>query len=79
MFALTRRSRYAVNVWPAFVDALASVLLVFIFMVLIFVLAQFFLNERLTGRERALDELTLQVNRRLKAWRFARAAQRSAG
>ena len=63
MFALTRRSRYAVNVWPAFVDALASVLLVFIFMVLIFVLAQFFLNERLTGRERALDELTLQVNR----------------
>lgn len=63
MFALTRRSRYAVNVWPAFVDALASVLLVFIFMVLIFVLAQFFLNEKLTGRERALDELSLQVSK----------------
>ncbi len=63
MFALTRRSRYAVNVWPAFVDALASVLLVFIFVVLIFVLAQFFLNERLIGRERALDELSLQVNK----------------
>lgn len=62
MFALTRRSRHAVNVWPAFVDALASVLLVFIFMVLIFVLAQFFLNERLIGRERVLDELTLRVN-----------------
>ena len=62
MFALTRRSRYAVNVWPAFVDALASVLLVFIFVVLIFVLAQFFLNERLIGRERALDELSLQIN-----------------
>jgi chemotaxis protein MotB len=63
MFAPTRRSRYAVNVWPAFVDALASVLLVFIFVVLIFVLAQFFLNERLIGRERALDELSLQVNK----------------
>ncbi|TDJ70019.1 MAG: peptidoglycan -binding protein [Proteobacteria bacterium] len=62
MFALTRRSRYTVNVWPAFVDALASVLLVFIFVILIFVLAQFFLNERLMGRERALDELSLQVN-----------------
>lgn len=62
MFALTRRSRYTVNVWPAFVDALASVLLVFIFVVLIFVLAQFFLNERLIGREQALDELSLQVN-----------------
>jgi chemotaxis protein MotB len=63
MFALTRRSRYAVNVWPAFVDALASVLLVFIFVVLIFVLAQFFLNERLIGRERVLDELSLQVSK----------------
>jgi len=62
MFALTRRSRYTVNVWPAFVDALASVLLVFIFVILIFVLAQFFLNERLMGGERALDELSLQVN-----------------
>jgi chemotaxis protein MotB len=62
MFALTRRSRYTVNVWPAFVDALASVLLVFIFVILIFVLAQFFLNERLMGRERVLDELSLQVN-----------------
>jgi chemotaxis protein MotB len=63
MFALTRRSRYAVNVWPAFVDALASVLLVFIFVVLIFVLAQFFLNERLIGRERVLNELSLQVSK----------------
>ncbi|MFQ5995054.1 MAG: peptidoglycan -binding protein [Acidiferrobacterales bacterium] len=61
MFALTRRSRQ-VNVWPAFVDALASVLLVFIFMVLIFVLAQFFLNETLIGRERVLDELSVRVS-----------------
>ncbi|MFQ6021857.1 MAG: peptidoglycan -binding protein [Acidiferrobacterales bacterium] len=62
MFAVTRRGRHAVNVWPAFVDALASVLLVFIFMVLVFVLAQFFLNERLIGRERVLDQLSQQVN-----------------
>ncbi len=62
MFALTRRGRHAVNVWPVFVDALASVLLVFIFVVLVFVLAQFFLNERLIGRERVLDELALQVD-----------------
>ncbi|MFQ5938255.1 MAG: flagellar motor protein MotB, partial [Acidiferrobacterales bacterium] len=62
MFALTRRTRYAVNVWPAFVDALASVLLVFIFMVLMFVVAQFFLSEILAGRNRALDRLTEQVN-----------------
>jgi chemotaxis protein MotB len=62
MFALTRRSRRAVNVWPAFVDALASVLLVFIFMLLIFVLAQFALSEILAGRNRTLDELSRQVS-----------------
>jgi chemotaxis protein MotB len=37
--------------------------LVFIFVVLIFVLAQFFLNERLIGRERVLNELSLQVSK----------------
>ncbi len=62
MFALSRRSRYGINVWPGFVDALASILLVFIFVVLIFVLAQFFLKEALVGGERALDQLSRQVN-----------------
>jgi chemotaxis protein MotB len=61
MFALTRRGRHGVNVWPAFVDALASVLLVFIFIVLMFVVAQFFLSEILAGRNRALDALSQQV------------------
>lgn len=73
MFALTRRNRYAVNVWPAFVDALASVLLVFIFVVLIFVLAQFFLNERLIGRERALDQLSVQVEELARTLSLERA------
>ena len=62
MFALARRGRHGVNVWPAFVDALASVLLVFIFIVLMFVVAQFFLGEILIGRNRALDRLSLQIN-----------------
>jgi chemotaxis protein MotB len=62
MFALARRGRHDINVWPAFVDALASVLLVFIFIVLMFVVAQFFLGEILIGRNRALDQLTVQIN-----------------
>lgn len=62
MFARSRRSRHGINVWPGFVDALASILLVFIFVVLIFVLAQFFLKETLVGRERALDQLSRQIN-----------------
>ena len=62
MFALARRSRHTLNVWPAFVDALASVLLVLIFMLLVFVIGQYVLSNTLAGRERALDELGRQVS-----------------
>ncbi|HZM35580.1 MAG TPA: peptidoglycan -binding protein [Burkholderiales bacterium] len=62
MLALARRSRAGVNVWPAFVDALASVLLVLVFMLLVFVLGQYLLSVKLTGRERALEELNRQVS-----------------
>jgi chemotaxis protein MotB len=41
MVTPSTRGRSAVNIWPGFVDALASVLLVFIFMLLVFVVAQF--------------------------------------
>jgi chemotaxis protein MotB len=62
MIALGRRSRHPVNVWPAFVDALASLLLVFIFVVLMFVLGHVVLTNILSGRDRALDELGRQVS-----------------
>ncbi len=61
MFALTRRHR-AIDIWPGFVDALASVLLVFIFMLLIFVVAQFYLSGILAGRDAALQRLTASIN-----------------
>ena len=62
MLALARRRSAGVNVWPAFVDALASVLLVLVFMLLVFVLGQYLLSAKLTGRERALEELNRQVS-----------------
>ncbi len=61
MFTLTRRAR-TINIWPGFVDALASVLLVFIFMLLFFVIAQFYLSGVLAGREAALEKLTRNIN-----------------
>lgn len=61
MFALARRGRHGVNVWPAFVDALASVLLVLIFMLLVFVLGQSLLSTTLLGRDRAIEDLKSQV------------------
>lgn len=62
MSVVSRRSRYALDIWPGFVDALASLLMVFIFMLLIFVLAQFFLTDTLTGRNQALAQLSEGIN-----------------
>jgi chemotaxis protein MotB len=62
MSVVSRRSRYALDIWPGFVDALASLLMVFVFMLLIFVLAQFFLTDTLTGRNQALAQLSEGIN-----------------
>jgi chemotaxis protein MotB len=56
------RGRSAVNIWPGFVDALASVLLVFIFMLLIFVVAQFFLADLASSRFGAIEQLSRNIN-----------------
>ncbi|MCW5698284.1 MAG: peptidoglycan -binding protein [Rhodospirillales bacterium] len=61
MAALARRNARTINTWPGFVDALAALLMVVIFLLLIFVLAQFFLNEALTGRDEALERLKTEV------------------
>ena len=61
MPALSRRSRQNPNIWPGFVDALATLLMVIIFLVMIFVLAQFFLSEALSGRDAALQRLENQI------------------
>ena len=56
-----RRSRGVVEFWPGFVDALTSLLIVIIFLVLVFVLAQFFLNQAITGKDEALQKLNSQI------------------
>src|ERR1700744_2426592 len=50
----------ALNPWPGYVDALSTLLMVIIFVLLVFVLAQAFLSVALTGRDRALDRLNRQ-------------------
>ena len=49
------------NPWPGYVDALSTLLMVIIFVLLVFVLAQAFLSVALTGRDRALDRLNRQM------------------
>jgi chemotaxis protein MotB len=62
MAGLSRRNQHRTDIWPGFVDALATLLMVIIFLLLIFVIAQFFLSEALTGRDQALDRLRGQVS-----------------
>ncbi len=62
MAANSRRNQHRTDIWPGFVDALASLLMVIIFLLMIFVIAQFFLGEALTGRDQALDRLHGQVS-----------------
>ena len=62
MTTLVRRSQRSTNIWPGFVDALATLLMVIIFLLMIFVLAQFFLGEALSGRDAALRKLQIQIS-----------------
>src|SRR5918999_539426 len=64
-----RELRQNADIWPGFVDALATLLLVIIFLLVVFVLAQFFLNQLLQGQdtklqnlEQAIAELTEQLD-----------------
>lgn len=57
----TGGSQRSVNIWPGFVDGLASLLLVVVFVLMVFVIAQFFLSAALSGRDEALQQLERRV------------------
>jgi chemotaxis protein MotB len=59
--ASRRSRRSSIDIWPGFVDALAQLLMVIIFILLIFTAGQFLLSDALSGRDRALKELQQQV------------------
>lgn len=63
MAGTTRRSRTRdTNIWPGFVDALATLLMVIIFVLMIFIVAQFYLTQLLSGRDEALSRLQQQIS-----------------
>ena len=56
------KARQTTDIWPGFVDALATLLILIIFVLLVFVLGQFFLAQALSGRDAALEILSGQVS-----------------
>jgi chemotaxis protein MotB len=58
----TRRSAEYGNFWPGYVDVLSTLLLVVIFLMSIFMLAQYFASEEASGKDTALKKLTRQIS-----------------
>lgn len=62
--ALSRRTgaRFQASIWPGFVDAMTGLLLVLMFVLTIFMVLQFVLQETITGQENELSELNALAN-----------------
>ncbi len=62
MASISRRNSHRdANAWPGWVDALSSLVMVVIFLLMVFVVAQFYLAATLTGRDEQLVALNRKV------------------
>ncbi len=50
------------NIWPGFVDVLATLLIVIIFVLMVFTVSQIYLSDAISGRDKALQDLRIQIN-----------------
>ncbi|MFV0279333.1 MAG: peptidoglycan -binding protein [Rhodoblastus sp.] len=57
----SRRLRSGPDYWPGFVDALSTMLLSLVFLLTVFMTAQFFLSRDVTGKDAALQKLNKQI------------------
>jgi chemotaxis protein MotB len=60
--ARNRVRRSSIDIWPGFVDALAQLLMVIIFILLVFTVGQFYLSDALSGRDQALKQLQQRIS-----------------
>ena len=72
--ALARRGtqRVATSIWPGFVDAMTTLVLVLFFVLSVFLIVQFVLRDVITGQSRELDALAGQVQSLGKSLGLAR-------
>jgi chemotaxis protein MotB len=57
-----RRTDRRIDYWPGFVDALSTLLLAIMFLLSVFVLAQFLLSREISGKDEVLSRLNSQIN-----------------
>lgn len=71
-----RRRDTRIDYWPGFVDAMATLLLVIIFLLSVFMLSQFFLTREITGKDTALSRLNSQIAELTELLALERAGKR---
>lgn len=59
--ARSRRGDSGMNYWPGFVDALSTLILSIIFILTVFVVVQFYLQQEVAGKDTALNRLNAQI------------------
>jgi chemotaxis protein MotB len=59
--ARMRRGESGMNYWPGFVDALSTLILSIIFLLSVFVVVQFYLQQEVQGKNTALQRLNAQI------------------
>jgi chemotaxis protein MotB len=59
--ARLRRGESGLNYWPGFVDALSTLILSIIFLLSVFVVVQFYLQQEVQGKNTALQRLSVQI------------------
>ncbi len=59
--ARARRGESGMNYWPGFVDALSTLILGIIFLLTVFVVVQFYLQQEVAGKDTALQQLNAQI------------------
>jgi len=60
--SLRNRLADTTNIWPGFVDVLATLLIVIIFVLMVFTVSQIYLSDAISGRDKALEDLRAQIN-----------------
>jgi chemotaxis protein MotB len=72
-----RRAQRHIDYWPGFVDALSTLVLVFVFLLSVFMIAQFVLSREVTGKDAALQQLNAQIAQLTDLLALERTGKRS--
>src|ERR1700754_2821213 len=74
----TRRRPPAIDYWPGFVDALSTLLLVVTFLMVLFMVAQYFVAQEASGKDTVLAKLQRQIAQMADLLSLERSQRKSA-